>query len=75
MARRISDLPWVMQALYLQHVGSSSPTRDRTWGPLPWEHEVLATGPPGKVPAPLLLQWGAGWGTREEQSLMVHASS
>ena len=27
-------------------MGSSSLTRDQTWGPLHWEHGVLATGPP-----------------------------
>lgn len=34
----------------LRHVGSSSPTGDQTWAPLPWEHGVLAPGPPGKPP-------------------------
>ena len=29
------------------HAGSSSLTRDRTPGPLHWEHGVLPTGPPG----------------------------
>ena len=33
----------------LQHVGSSSLTRDRTPAPLHWEHGVLATGAPGKL--------------------------
>ena len=33
-----------------QHVGSSSPTRDRTHAPLHWEHGVLAIGAPGKSP-------------------------
>ena len=32
----------------MQHVGSTSLTRDRTLGPLLWEHGALATGPPGK---------------------------
>lgn len=32
----------------LQHVGSSSPSRDRTPGLLHWEHTVSATVPPGK---------------------------
>ena len=32
----------------MRHVGSSSLARDGTWGPLPWECEVLATGSPGK---------------------------
>ena len=31
----------------LIHVGSSSPIRDWTPDPLPWESGVLATGPPG----------------------------
>ena len=30
------------------HAESSSPTRDLNLGPLPWEHRVLATGPPEK---------------------------
>ena len=34
----------------MQHVGSTSLTRDRTPGPLHWEHGALATGPPGKSP-------------------------
>ena len=33
---------------YSWHVGSSSLTRDRTLGPLHWEHRVLAPGPPRK---------------------------
>ena len=33
---------------YLWHVGSSSPTRDRTLGPLHWERRVLAARPPRK---------------------------
>ena len=33
----------------LWQVGSSSLTSDPTWGPLPWEHRVLAPGPPGKL--------------------------
>ena len=33
---------------WLRHVGSSSPTGDWTPGPLHWECEVLATGPPRK---------------------------
>ena len=37
-----------MWDLYLQHVRSSSLTRDGTWGPLPWECGILATGPLGK---------------------------
>ena len=46
-------LHWVLVAAQdllssLQHVGSSSPTRDQTWAPLCWELGVLATGPPGK---------------------------
>ena len=51
--------------LYLWHVGSSSLTRDQTPGLLHWARRVLATGPPGKSPAPSLdlhhqnLQW---WG-------------
>ena len=32
----------------LCHVGSSSPTRSRTWAHPHWEGGVLATGPPGK---------------------------
>ena len=32
----------------LQQVGCSFPIRHRALGPLHWEHEVLATGPPGK---------------------------
>ena len=43
---RLSCSTWGL--LWLQHVGSSSPTRDQTPGPLHWEHGVLATGPLGK---------------------------
>ena len=32
----------------LKHAGSTSLTRDRTPGPMHWEHGALATGPPGK---------------------------
>ena len=32
----------------MRQLGSSSPTRDRTWGPLHWEQRVITTGPPGR---------------------------
>ena len=35
------------------HAGSSSPNRDKTPGPVHWDHGVLPTGPPGKSPNPL----------------------
>ena len=35
-------------------MGSSSQTRDRTWGLLHWDFRVLATGPPGKSSACLI---------------------
>ena len=45
-------LCWVLVAacriFYLWHVGSSSPTRDWTPGPLYWEHRVSAAGRQGK---------------------------
>ena len=39
---------------WLQHVGSSSLTRDRTPGPMHWKQGVLVTGPPGKSLLPFL---------------------
>ena len=41
---REGDLSCWLQGLSLQPVGSSSLTRDHTWGPLHWEWGVLATG-------------------------------
>ena len=41
----------------MQHVGSSSLTRDQTLDPLHWEHRVLATRPLGKSLYYFLLPW------------------
>ena len=42
----------------LWQVGSCSLTRDPTWGPLPWEHRVLALGLQGSHSL-LILTWGS----------------
>ena len=39
--------------LYLQHVGSSSLTRNQTWAPCIQNMGVLTSGPPGKAESAL----------------------
>ena len=48
--------------------GSSSLTRDRTWGLLHWEPEVLATGPPGKSLERCFVYSGMSLGESEQRS-------
>ena len=48
---------WTLSCSSLQHVVSSSLTRDRTWAHGHWERGVLATRPPRKSPNILLMSF------------------